>query len=78
MDLASLIELIKLHAPQVVQYVLMGLGVLVCAGMAYIKATPTQDDDAFLQKMEGKAVVGQLLKLLIAFSPLERKDAQPK
>lgn len=72
--LNDLYPFIKEHAPMIVQYVLMGLGGLVVAGAAYIKATPTQDDDMWLQKLEEKPVIGQILKLLIQFSPLERKE----
>lgn len=65
---------LQAHAPEAVKYVLMGLGALVVMGVAYIKVTPSQDDDMWLQKLEGKAIIGHLLKLLIQFSPIERKE----
>lgn len=74
MDQHATLDLVKQHAPIILQYVLMALGVLVVLGRAYIKITPTQDDDAFLQKLEEKKIIGSILKLLIQFSPVERKE----
>lgn len=74
MDLHALIDLVKAHAPMVVQYILMALGALVVAGFSYVKVTPNQDDDAWLQKLEDKPVIGQILNFLIAFSPIDRNE----
>jgi len=54
-------------------YVLMIAGGLVVAGRLYIYATPSQDDDAWLQSMEAVPFVGALLRALAAFSPVARK-----
>lgn len=74
MNIDNIINLINSHAPMPVIWVLSGLGALVCLGTAYVAMTPTKNDDQWLQKMEEKAVVGQVLKVLKSFSPLERKD----
>lgn len=55
-------------------YALMGAGALTVLGYGYIKLTPTQDDDQWLQKMEAKAWVGSLLRALKAYSPIQRKE----
>lgn len=71
--IAELEKIIRLYAPGVVIYGLMGLGALVVMGRAYIATTPNVDDDAWLQKLEQKPIVGWVLKLLVRFSPTERK-----
>lgn len=68
------VELSRLYLPQAIQLVLMALGALVVAGYAYVKATPTQDDDQWLMKMENTLVIGWLLRVLVAFSPKRRLD----
>ncbi len=73
MDFNNLMNLMDAAAPQPVKLVLMMLGGLVCLGYAYVLATPTEKDDAFLQGLEEKPVIGHLLRLLKRFSPLERK-----
>jgi hypothetical protein len=72
MDINQIVEMIRHSAPMIVQYILMGLGVLVVCGRAYIYATPTQDDDKWFAELEEKSLVGKLLKVLIAFSPVGR------
>lgn len=72
-QLAELEKVIQTYAPQVVIYGLMVLGGLVVMGYAYISATPSKDDDMWLQKLESKPVVGWALKLLVRFSPVVRK-----
>lgn len=74
MDFAKLVEIVKMYAPMSGQYVLMGLGALVVLGRAYVMMTPSKDDDQWLQKLEDKAGVGHMLKMLVAFSPVQRKD----
>jgi hypothetical protein len=74
MSMDQIVEIIRNNAPQVVEWVLMGLGTLVVLGYAYIKATPTESDDQWLQKFESKAVVGLILKFLVKFSPVARKE----
>jgi hypothetical protein len=70
----NIIQIIKANAPLPVLWVLAGLGALVCVGYAYVAITPKKDDDAFLQKLEEKPVIGHLLKILKAFSPVQRKE----
>lgn len=72
-QLVELEKLIQQYAPQAVIFGLMGLGALVVLGYAYIAATPSKDDDMWLQKLEAKPVVGWALKLLVRFSPVARK-----
>ena len=74
MDLNNIVEIIKNHAPMLVQYILMALGALVILGRAYIYITPTQDDDKWWASMEEKPVIGMLLKVLVSFSPIGRKE----
>ena len=57
-----------------VKYVLMIMGSLAVVGAAYVKITPTQDDDAWFAKLESIPVLGSLLKALLAFSPISRKE----
>lgn len=71
------VELAKQYLPLVGQYGLMGLGALCVMGTAYIKATPTQDDDQWLQKLEEKPVIGAILCFLTKFAPIERKEEKP-
>lgn len=74
MTVEQIAEVINNNAPVVLQWALMALGSLVIIGYAYVKATPTKDDDKFLQNLETKPIVGMVLKLLVSFSPIQRKD----
>lgn len=58
----------------IVGYILMGLGVLVVLGRSYVLLSPTKDDDAFYAKLEANVILGPLLKLLVKFSPVQRKE----
>lgn len=71
-DFSVILELGAKTIP-VLKLVLEGLGSLVIAGWAYVLITPSKKDDAWLQSLEGKAIVGPLLKALKAFSPIQRK-----
>lgn len=73
MDMSQILEMLKGVSP-VVQYVLIGLGSLVVIGAAYVKMTPNKDDDALFAKLENTPILGALLKALVAFSPIKRKD----
>lgn len=53
---------------------LMVLGCGVVLGTAYIKATPSKEDDAWFDKLEASPVVGWVLKTLKRFSLITRKD----
>lgn len=74
MELDQIVSIVKSNAPLAIQWILMGLGGLVVVGYAYVKATPTKDDDKWLQSLESKAIIGMLLKLLVSFSPVARKE----
>ncbi len=78
MNLDELKPMIEQYAPQSVLYVLAAMGAMVILGRAYIAMTPQKSDDEWLQKMEEKSVIGHILKLLVYFSPVARKEAQPK
>ena len=67
-------EELGIKLPEIVINVLAVLGSIVVAGGAYILATPNKDDDKWLQKMEKNAIIGPILRTLIRFSPLQRKE----
>jgi len=73
MDLDTIYNLIINNLPDVAGYILSGLGALVVLGRAYVAITPNQEDDAFLKKLEVLPAVGWLFKLLVKFSPVQRK-----
>lgn len=73
MDLGQIVAWINAHAPAPVLLVLGFLGLLVVVGTAVIGMTPSKNDDAFLAKLYDVPVLGLLLKLLAAFSPLDKK-----
>jgi hypothetical protein len=72
-QLHELEALIRQFAPQAVIYGLMGLGALVIMGYAYVQVTPNQDDDAWVKKIEEHKIFGAALRLLLRFSPVQRK-----
>lgn len=74
MEVDKIVELILKFAPQPVVLVLALLGALVVLGAAYVKLTPSQSDDAWWSKLEAMPVLGVVLKVLVRFSPLARKD----
>lgn len=74
MSMEQLAEMIRANVPFVVQLVLMGLGSLAVLGGVYVKMTPTEDDDKWWAALESKPIVGHLLKLLVHFSPVFRKE----
>jgi len=67
-----LVFLVGLHPA--IPVVLAALGGLVVLGQAYVIMTPTKEDDAWFAKLETVPVLGQLLKALTAFAPVQRKD----
>lgn len=62
----------------IVNIILVCLGALVVLGYAYVKMTPTQDDDAWWAKMEAIPVLGVLLQGLSKMSPVQRKLPEQK
>jgi hypothetical protein len=53
---------------------LSALGSLVVLASAYIKLTPTQDDDKWLIKVENHPIYGLILRQFTRFSIFERKE----
>lgn len=78
MDQQQIVDFIKGHGPQAIQYVLMGLGALVTLGVTYVGLTPSKDDDNWLAALQEKPLVGPLFKLILAFSPvIKKEDGKP-
>lgn len=73
-QLQHLEQLIRQYAPQAVIFGLMGLGALVVAAGAYVSVTPSLDDDHWLNSLYEKPVIGLLIKLIVAFSPVAKKE----
>lgn len=55
------------------EYVLMGLGSLVVLASAYVKVTPSQEDDAWFAKLEAIPVLGNFIQFVLRFSAIQRK-----
>lgn len=72
--IAELEQMIRQYAPQVVIYGLMSLGALVVVAGAYVTATPSPDDDIWYNKLLDKPIIGHIMKLFIAFSPVSKKE----
>lgn len=73
MDTTQIVEFIMKYAPAPVLLVIGFLGLLVVMGTAVIAMTPTKNDDAWLAKLYDVPVLGFVLKVLAAFSPLDKK-----
>ena len=54
--------------------ILSGLGSLVILGQTYVAMTPTQSDDAWFARLESSAIVGPILRAVVAFAPIQRKE----
>lgn len=74
MDQAEIIQWCIQHLPGSVLLVLMGLGSLVILGTIVIPLTPSKADDEFLAKMMSKPIISHVLKFLMAFSPIAKKE----
>ena len=61
---------------EMVMHILAGLGTLVILGQAYVAITPSEDDDAKLQKFEKMPIVGMLLRIVKSFAPIQRKKKE--
>lgn len=77
-SLQQLEQIIRNFAPQVVIYGLMGLGTVVVLAGAWVSLTPGQDDDHWLSSLYSKPLIGGLLKLLSAFSPVSKVEGAVK
>lgn len=63
-------------AHPVVAAVLAGLGALVVVGLTVVAMTPSQEDDAFVEKMKAIPLLGQLILALQNFSPIQKKPKE--
>ncbi len=59
--------------PITLQVTLSTLGGLVILGQTYIAATPTKQDDAWYARLEAKPGIGNVLRVLKSFAPIQRK-----
>ncbi len=69
-----IVSQILANAGSIVLYVLAGLGSLVTLASVIVKATPSKDDDAFLEKLRAKPVIGQVINIVEKFSLIKRDD----
>lgn len=77
MDLTSIYQFVIGIFPSIIpvlQVILVILGSLVVLASTYVKLTPTQDDDAWFAKVEAVPVLGDVIKFLLKFSAISRKD----
>jgi len=72
-DWSAILDWLVLQAP-VAGTVLMILGGLVVVGTLYVRLTPNLEDDAFLAKLEAMPILGDILKVIVRFSPFQRKE----
>lgn len=73
MDMDYLLKLVIDNGPSVIHFVVMALGSLVVIGSSVVALTPNKDDDAKLDALLAKPIIGPLLKALIKFSPFVKK-----
>lgn len=57
----------------IVGFILMGLGGLVVLAQIVVAITPSKDDDAFVAKVKSIPILGQVIALIEAFAPLQKK-----
>lgn len=72
MDLSALLSLLAGLHP-LVPVVLSVLGSLVVAGQAYVAITPSPNDDNWLANLESKPLLGDFLRAVRAFAPIQKK-----
>lgn len=73
MNIEMMIQMIVAKS-YLAQNILVLLGTLVVLGAAYVKLTPTKADDTWYAKLESAPILGDILKVLIKFSPITRKE----
>lgn len=73
MDINAIVNFLIGKWP-VVGVILQVLGALVVVGYTYVKISPSPKDNELILKLEGIPIVGQILKVLISFSPIQRKQ----
>lgn len=72
MDFEVLFNIV-LGAVPALKIVLEILGALVIVGFTIVKLSPTKEDDAKVDALLAKPIIGPLLSALIKFSPIQRK-----
>ena len=73
MDLSFILSYLNSIHP-IAHLVLVILGSLVVLATAYVKLTPSVEDDAALARIEGAPVIGVLIRGLMSFSVVQRKE----
>lgn len=76
MDLGLLIQMALDYLVANVPYAVLGLsilGSLVVIGQGVVVVTPSQSDDAWLEKLKQHKILGPVLILLAKFAPFQKK-----
>lgn len=76
MDISLLIQMALDWLVANVPYAVLGLtvlGGLVVVGQAIVAVTPSQSDDAWLEKLKQHKILGPILVLLAKFAPFQKK-----
>ncbi len=78
MDVSSIVQFVtdlSLKFPWAVYLlvILSGLGSLVVLAQAIVSLTPSKADDLALENIEKSSIGGFLIKVLIAFAPIQKK-----
>lgn len=73
MDLSFFLDMLVTKFPAALGG-FMAAGTLITCGKAYIKASASKNDDAFLAKLEAKALVALALAGLEKFSLVKPKE----
>jgi hypothetical protein len=73
MDYQPIIDFLLTLSPSV-SYILMALGTLVTLGLLVDSLVPDEKDKGFMSKILGIPLLGDFLKFLTRFSPLNIKD----
>jgi len=72
MDLSALLAMVSGLHP-VIYTILSVVGTLVILGQVYVALTPSPDDDNWVASLENKVLIGDILKAVRSFSPIQRK-----
>lgn len=73
MDVSAILMLLVAKFPSVA-LILAALGALVVFAQAIVLISPSKSDDAVLDKIMAVPVVGALVKALVSFAPIQRKE----
>ena len=72
MDIGTILAVAAQKYP-VILLPLCFLGLLVVVGMAVVALTPSKSDDAWIDSLMNKPVIGPVLKAIASFSPVQKK-----